>query len=280
MRLKHPESEMLTVDELGWSAEFCVRSYGVKLGIRSNNPSTLARVLKDFPGVWKKCDAKTVDRVYSIFVGNKTRRFHHLYADHIRISRSSNIERLLTTLDSDLRIFVAEFAKRRVFVHAGVVGWKGQAIVIPGRSFTGKSTLVAELIRAGATYYSDEYAVFDSRGRVHPFPKPLELRSNGGFTQTRVHPSEIGGRSGKSPLPVGLVLMTRYREGARWQPRRLTSGKSVLGLLSNTVSARRDPGRALETLERVAANAEVLRGVRGNATSIVPALLKRIERRI
>jgi hypothetical protein len=33
---------------------------------------------------------------------------------------------------------------------------------------------VAELVRAGATYYSDEFAVLDSRGRVHPFPRPSE----------------------------------------------------------------------------------------------------------
>ena len=71
---------------------------------------------------------------------------------------------------------IAEVARNRVFVHAGVVGWKGRAIVIPGRSYSGKSTLVSELIRAGAAYYSDEYAVFDSRGRVYPFAKPLEMR--------------------------------------------------------------------------------------------------------
>jgi hypothetical protein len=34
-------------------------------------------------------------------------------------------------------------------------------------SYSGKTTLVSELIRAGATYYSDEYAVIDERGRVH-----------------------------------------------------------------------------------------------------------------
>ena len=43
-----------------------------------------------------------------------------------------------------------------------IVTWgRGRAIVIPGRTFSGKSTLVAELVRAGATYYSDEYAVED-----------------------------------------------------------------------------------------------------------------------
>jgi hypothetical protein len=71
--------------------------------------------------------------------------------------------------------------------------------------------------------------------------------------------------------------MTRYKNGARWRPRKLTAGKGVLELLFNTVSARRSPGRALATLQRVAAQADVLKGVRGDATNVVPALLKRVE---
>jgi predicted ATPase len=44
---------------------------------------------------------------------------------------------------------VATEAPRRVFVHAGVVGWKGQAILVPGRSYSGKTTLIAALMKAG-----------------------------------------------------------------------------------------------------------------------------------
>ena len=273
---------MKKVDRLGWAAGFSLRSYGVRIGVRSNDPATLERVIGLLPGEWEKVDRPVVDRVYSILVGGigaraNVRRFNLLYGDHVRLARSLDMDTVLEAFDSDLRIFIAEFAKHRVFVHAGVVGWKGKAIVIPGRSFTGKSTLVAELIRAGATYYSDEYAVFDSRGRVYPFSKPLELRPEGNHKQSKIDIGEMGGHSGTKPLEVGLVLMTQFKDGARWRPRKLTPGKGVLQLLFNTVSARRDPQRALETLERVAAQAEVLQGVRGQATEIVPALLKRVE---
>ncbi len=274
---------MKKVDRLGWAAGFSLRSYGVRIGIRSNDPATLARVMDLLPGEWEKIDQPVVDRLYSIMVGGagaraNLRRFNLLYGDHTRLARSLDLDEVLEAFDSDLRIFVAEFARHRVFVHAGVVGWKGKAIVIPGRSFTGKSTLVAELIRAGATYYSDEYAVFDSRGRVHPFSKPLELRKKNTQKQSKIDIAEIGGHSGTKPLQVGLVLMTRFKDGARWRPRKLTSGKGVLQLLFNTVSARRNPQRALETLGRVAAQAEVLQGVRGQAIDVVPAMLQRLER--
>ena len=83
---------------------------------------------------------------------------------------------------------------------------------------SGKSALVAELVRAGATYYSDEYAIFDSLGRVHPYPKPLSLRGEPDGRAER-HPIEgWGGRRGTKPLRVGLVVNTVYKPGARWRP--------------------------------------------------------------
>src|SRR5438045_8281052 len=109
---------------------------------------------------------------------------------------------MFAPLESHLRLCVAELAKHRVFVHAGVVGWKGKAIVIPGRSYSGKSTLVSELVKAGATYYSDDYAVFDARGRVYPFPKPLEMRDEGAFRQTKIGVEDFGGRNATKPIPV------------------------------------------------------------------------------
>jgi molybdopterin/thiamine biosynthesis adenylyltransferase len=205
------------------------------------------------------------------------RRFNLLYADHVRLVRSNVLDTVFDTLESDLRLFVAEWARHRVFVHAGVVGWKGKAIVIPGRSYSGKSTLVAEFVRAGATYYSDEYAVFDSLGRVHPFSKPIELRGEGDYRQSKVTVSELGGSAGTKPLPVGLVLMTQFKKGARWRPRKLTAGKGVLELLFNTVCARRYPEKALATLKRVAHKADVLKGVRGDATEVVAAMLQKAE---
>jgi hypothetical protein len=273
---------MSRVDRLGWVVGFSLKSYGVRIGIRSNDPAALVSARRHFPNDWEAVSSPWVDRIYSISIGRKSphtnaRPLNQLYGDDVRLARSFDLDELYERLESDLRLFVAELARHRVFVHAGVVGWKGQAIVIPGRSYSGKSTLVAELVRAGATYYSDEYAVLDSRGRVHPFAKPLELREEGEFTQTKITAAELGGHSGTKPLPVGLVLMTQFKSGARWRPRKLTAGRGVLEMLFNTVSARRSPERALATLQRVAEQADVLKGVRGNATEVVDALLRRVE---
>lgn len=282
-RLKATSAWMKKVDRLGWVAGFALKSYGVRIGVRSNEAAALDRACEYLPAGWQYSSTPIVDRVYSIMAGStgpraNGRRFSVLYGDDLRIARATNLQDVFERLESDVRLFVGEYTRHRVFVHAGVVGWKGKAIVIPGRSYSGKSTLVAALVRAGATYYSDEYAVFDAKGRVHPFAKPLEIRAEGEYRQARITVGELGGKSGKKPLPVGLVLMTGYKRGATWRPRKLSPGKGMLELLFNTVSARRSPEKALSTLRQVTSKAEVLKGVRGDTSAIVDALLKRMER--
>jgi hypothetical protein len=189
------------------------------------------------------------------------------------------MDAVLEAFQADLHRFVAERAPRRYFIHAGVVGWKGCAILIPGRSFSGKSTLVSEFVRAGAEYYSDEYAVFDDRGRVHPFPRALALRISGQPNQAEHSPESLGGAVGTKPLRPGLVLVSRYRSGAQWRPRRLTPGQGLLALLGNSVSARRDPRRVLESLCLGVEGATAVRGLRGEARDLVPAILEYLDRR-
>lgn len=282
--LKVPLPEMAKVDRLGWVAGFSLRSFGVDIGIRSNDPETLQRILEHLPPYWEPINTPAVDRVYSILQRNGTgagsRRMSMVYLNGQRLMRSGDLDELFSAFESNIRLYVAEFAKDRVFVHAGVVGWKGQAIVVPGRSYSGKSTLVAGLVRAGATYYSDEYAVIDPDGRVHPYFKPIELREAGTFKQSKFDVSSMGGHIGTESLPIGLVLMTKFKTGASWRPRKLTSGKAVLELLDNTVSARRDPEAALNALRQAVADAEVVKGVRGEVEQTVPAILRRLERRV
>ena len=130
---------MAKVNRLGWSTGLTVRSYGVDIGLRSNDPETLNAVLDHLPPYWESINAPVVDRVYSIFHRNGTgagsRRWSTVYSNERRLLRSPDLNELFSVFESDIRLFVAEFAKKRVFVHAGVVGWKGQAIVIPGRSY-------------------------------------------------------------------------------------------------------------------------------------------------
>ena len=182
---------------------------------------------------------------------------------------------LLRYFDSMLRITIAEYAVGHVFLHAGVVGWKGKAIIMPARSFKGKSALTAELVRLGARYYSDEYAVLDEKGRVHPFPKDLSLRGIKNEHEQVDHEVEaLGGKTGKRAIPVGLVVVTEYEERAKWNPKVLKAGRGMMTLIDNTVSIRRDPKFALPILSNVASNALIVKSKRGEARDTARAILQ------
>lgn len=195
----------------------------------------------------------------------------HLLADDVPLAHEPGLDNLLETFARDARMHVAATAPGLVFVHAGVVGWQGRAIVIPGVSWSGKTTLVAALLRAGATYLSDEYAVLDGSGRVMSYPQPLAIREP--FRRIRVPAADLGASVGVDPLPVCRVLLCSYRDGAEWAPTRLSAGRAVLALVPHTVSFRRQPEAALRVLRQVASNATVLEGVRGDAAELAAQIL-------
>jgi hypothetical protein len=273
---------MEKIDRLGWAAGISIVSYGVRVGIRTNYAGVIDQLRKHFPPGWKVSESQRVESLYSLLVGGASgrpnvRRFNILYLNSTRIVRSLDLEEVLDAFESDLHLHIAEQARKRVFVHAGVVGWRGRAILIPGRSFTGKTTLVAELVRAGATYYSDEYAVLDSRGQVHPFSRPLAIREGDSHKQQKYCVESLGGRSGVKPLPVGLVVVSKYQPGMKWRPRRLSAGQGALALLDNTVSVRRQPEAALGTVQQIVATAPVLKSSRGEATEVIESILNRLN---
>jgi hypothetical protein len=241
--------------------------------------AVLERVEALLPPGWKPATKPTARRLYSLIAGGPTgragiRRFNILYAGAARLVRTHDLEETLRHLELDMELYIADRARRRTFVHAGVVGWKGRAIVIPGRSGSGKSTLVRALVRAGATYYSDEFAVLDERGRVYPYPIPLVIRrGQDGVPPVKCRVEELGGVAGTRPLSVGLVLVTRYAGHARFRPRPISAGRAVLELLGNTLPARRRPKRVLDTLTRVVSQAVVLRGPRGEAEETARQIL-------
>jgi len=269
---------MSKIDRLGWAEGISVITYGHRIGVRVSEPGVLPQVATILPPGWKAAARPTVECMYSLVMGSagpKRRRFHLLYRDTQRLARSHDLDEVFAAFEDDLKLHVAVSSRSRLFLHAGVVGWKGRAIVLPGRSLAGKSTLVDALVRAGATYYSDEYAVFDANGRVHAFARPLRLRARPDEPPS-VHseqPPQL--RVGRRALPVGLIALTHYEPGERWTSHTLSPGQAILALMESAVPVRYRPGPTLSTLREIVMQAPVIQGVRGEVEEAVQELLFR-----
>lgn len=175
---------------------------------------------------------------------------------------------VIETLERRLHFYLACLCREAVFVHAGVVGWGGGAVVIPGRSFSGKSTLTLALLEAGASYLSDEYAVIDRAGRVHPFPRPISLRGEKGQERRKV--AQVCLR----PLPLAAVVVTQFSENSKWEPETLSAGGCVLEMMANTVQAQTAPQLALHCLGAAVTRCVGWKGRRGEAAAAAAAILK------
>jgi hypothetical protein len=252
-------------------------SYGVRVAVRLADGSLLPALVERFPPGWRPASPPRADRAYSLEVAEpggaaRRRREYVLSAEGREAARSERLADVLDAFESDSRLFVAEVTTERVLLHAGAVAWGGRGVIIPGRSWSGKTTLVAELVRAGAAYFSDEYAVLDPDGLLHPYPKPLAVREGGADAQVNRPVESFGGRAATEPVPVSLVIVSEYRAGAVWEPARLSAGDGMLALSDNSISIRRSPQMVLETLGKALAGAEVRAGTRGEAIQVVDYL--------
>ena len=252
-----------------------------------DDPTLLPTVEDRLPPGWVPSSTPVVDRLYSLIGGGdvrgtRIRRFCLLYSsgrdpsDCRQLARTLRQRDALDILEGTIRFDLASSATDWTFVHAGTVAWKGRAIVIPGFSGQGKSRLVEALVRAGATYYSDEYAVFDAGGRVHPFAKPIMRREPDGGSRA-IAVTDLGGSAGTRPVPVGLIVDTRYDADASWQPRRGSPGEALFALLPHTFRVPTAPGHALGTLARAVEGARVVHSARGEADDVAAELFRLVE---
>ena len=206
--------------------------------------------------------------------GDQLLGFEAWRADGSLVERTRAPRDVAKTLANELHFEIASRSESHLFVHAGVVGWHCTAIVLPGRSMSGKTTLVRALLERGATYYSDEYAVVSDDGYVHAYPRPLGVRGDDGRTDA-IQPHDLTDRIGSDPLPIGLLAVLRFDEAQGWDVEALSPGAAGLAIVDNTVRARDAAARTLRAAA-LAGSAQALSGTRGDADDAAERLLQMI----
>jgi HprK-related kinase A len=81
-------------------------------------------------------------------------------------------------LEWGLNWCVYSSAHQFLIIHAAVVERGGHALLLPGQTGAGKSTLCAALVSAGWRLFSDELALIDpADGSVRPIARPISLKN-------------------------------------------------------------------------------------------------------
>jgi hypothetical protein len=260
-----------------WAFQDTVSAFGVPVALRANERHLLERMRACCPPRSQPCASDAAPLTYSVLSQSDPegdgRRFIGFAGARV-FAESPHAETVCAEFESVVRFDVAVSATQWTFIHAGVVGWNGRAIVIPASSMHGKSRLVVALVQAGATYYSDEAVVLDTQGRVHPYRLAPSIRHDDGGRVERIAVDTAA--ADPPPIPIGLVVVTRYEPGAAWRPRRGTRGEAVTALFSHTIRARIAPAAVLPVLARAVEGAGMLEGSRGDAHQTAPRLLEEL----
>ncbi len=248
-------------------------TYGVRIEIRTDAPELWDLLTPMLPPIREASTLCGSDRIYTFRRGSA---HHRLHANGRLLLESADWDDLIERLENDIQIFLGDRSPNMVYLHAGAVAWQGRAIVVPGTSYSGKSTLVAALLRAGATYYSDEYAVLDAGGRVHPYPRLLSLRQPAGKS-LRQAAAELGAATGRTAIAPAVFLFTTFKTQASWAPRALDVSQAILETVRHCVPIRRKPGASLDAITRALSQAALLAGPRGEADATAQAVLQRLS---
>lgn len=179
-------------------------------------------------------------------------------------------------LASQIEYAVAEWSEKYVFVHAGVVVVDQQALVFPGESHAGKSTLIAALVKEGATYFSDEYAVVDSSGMILPFARRIALRNSLFFPEgkTDLTTYSTTGNLHCSGHIVRAIYFTRYAPNSHWVINHLDRTSALIELCKNTAGFTKRPDMSFAHLGCMLDGATAYAGTRGEAAEAVHEILK------
>lgn len=237
--------------------------FGVNLALTWEDPSLDEALESLMLPIWEPNPRLTASATFRVFSSAGELVVEAPGDEPLRTYRQDFLE----ALERRVHFYLANHCQDVVFVHAGAVALGGQVILIPGSSYSGKSTLTHSLVRAGAEYFSDEYAVVDRLGRVHPFPRPIALRTEGG---RRVSPPRVG----LEPAAVRAVIATQFQSGSSWSPNEEGQGAAALKLMAHTVTARKSPALSLACLSACVSGAVYWVGVRGEADETADLILQ------
>lgn len=260
-----------------WTSGATAECHGLRLGVRATDRSILQALLPAIPpGARLVRSDAPVRTLYSVVPDASGQGFTAHVGPRL-LARSASLDAVRDEIEAHVDTVLAVSTPNRVWIHAGVVAWRGRALVLPGASRAGKSTLVQALVSRGLTYYSDDAAVFDAWGRVHPYPRPISMRPSIGRDLAVVARRARTPRSGEKAIPVVAVVFTEFASGKTFAPRAVPAARAVLEMLGHALSARTNPSLALRVLGRISRRAAIYRGERGEADEAADVLMTMLQ---
>jgi hypothetical protein len=231
----------------------CYRALNLTFGIRSEEADVGAYLDHALTGLRSREEEKP-EVWYSVARSSEgSERPYVLHFGSELVGGASSKAFAIEMLLWHLNAATVERAAPLVVLHAGGVVINGRGVIISGSTGSGKSTLTAALVRAGAGYLTDEALAIDPQnGVLHPYPKALTIQRGSWrlLGDLRPPPSELSPRAWHvapadirpdaiaGPTPASLALFPTYEGSApaRWgaSMQKIAGAEALIELLQQS----------------------------------------------
>ena len=215
--------------------------------------SELPGVLSEYTELYHQCRIPRSDRAINLSVHRERSRYtlgrrYVIRGDGERMFSVRKLEEVLPHLEWAVNWRIVKEFHSYLQLHSGVVQRNGAGFVFPASPGSGKTTLCCGLLARGWKYLSDEFALIDPQGNLHPYPKALCVKE-GSFSVVEglslpqlspyqykkgakgrvayLSPSDIGPQCVSDVCPLRYVVFPTYREGAEPSLQRITRGEAA-----------------------------------------------------
>lgn len=267
------------LNENDWKSKIGFEFHGLKIGVRLDDSVSVENLRKFFPPGSREILYDETERSFSLITdqNNSLRGFYVEVGGEILLAQGfekfdgTDIEAVMEALESKILLALTLIAPPKMFFfHAGAFLFKGVGVIIPGRTHAGKTTLVTEFIKNGAEYYSDDCALIDAEGFLHPYPVLLGVR--GENERNYLKAEEFGAKTGVAPIKVEYILFTEYSLNAVWNPLPVKPAQAAFRMLENVFygeAVRRQPSETLEFLKNLTSRVKAFESFRSDTSSVI-----------
>jgi hypothetical protein len=176
--------------------------------------------------------------------------------------RGDSFGRLASALLGRTMFHLADKSQGGLMLHAAAVTCAGRCILLPGKTGSGKSTLVSWLTTRGLGYLTDElvYIPFGSQD-VQPFARPLNIKPSGrGVLEpmildfeavksqlldspevTLVPRSALGQRGTIQTSRLAAIVFPKFTAGGAFRAEAINRARTGIGLMGCLLNARNLP---------------------------------------
>jgi hypothetical protein len=269
-------------------------TYG--FGVRSDLPA-VARIVPQLLGSfeWKGIEGRT----YSLLRDGEGENPFAVRTEEGDLFRTATSLGLIDEMLWHVNREAIAGADPYLAIHSAAAEREGSAVILPAAQDSGKSTLVAGLVRAGFHYLTDEAALIDGAAfEVEPYPKPLWLSPPSVLAmdglrdrviedyrhldriRTYVRPVDLGGQVGFRS-PVCLVVSPRFVPAHQTLLEPLSRAATLMCLAENAFNLPQRGAEGMGTLRGVVERAPGYRlafSDLGDAVRTVHGLLSEVLR--